>query len=182
MKKSALPLCILLGLLPFCVKAQTKFQILLDYHYNLGFSEKGYNYHIYRNSYRMHGNSLHLSVVYRFTPSVSIGGGIGADRYEEPGYNTFPVFAIIHYTPAKKRIPNAYLYTNLGYAIEGSNSSGGLLYDIGIGYKKMFRKHFGLNFQFGYNLKQFKTLYFYPTPKNRYDTRQSLSFGFGFIF
>ena len=154
----------------------------MDYHYNLGFSEKGYDYHILRNNYHMLGNSLHLSALYDFTPSLSIGAGIGSDRYEEPGYNTFPVFATVHYIPVKNHIPNAYLYTNLGYALKGEISRRGWLYDIGIGYKKMFRKHFGLNFQFGYNLKQFKIPYYYPVPKDRSSIRHSLSFGFGFIF
>lgn len=65
--------------------------------------------------------------------------------------------------------------------------------DLGIGYTKMFRRHFGLNFQIGYNLKEFAGI-----PSYRYDIdtenititylgnikdlRHSLSIGIGLVF
>lgn len=164
---------------PHLASAQSKVNVVLDYHYQLGLSETGGGYNISRKNNNMYGNSLHLSAMYNFTMQLSAGLGIGADRYDNPGYNTFPVFAAIHYSPLK-RLPNAYSYTNLGYAVIGKYSTyKGLMWDLGVGYKKMFRSHFGLNFQLGYNLKKFQD----NTGEYKPDrTRHSISFGMGAIF
>lgn len=67
----------------------------------------------------------------------------------------------------------------------------GWLWDLGIGYTKMFRRHFGLNFQIGYNLKEFGGIpsynYNIDTEEITYlgtisDLRHSLSVGIGFVF
>lgn len=119
--------------------------------------------------------------------------GIGADRYTHPDFNTIPIYGTFRYSPITK-IPKGYLYTNLGYGCFANEAiSSGWMWDLGIGYTKMFRKHFGLNFQIGYNLKEFADI-----PSYRYDIdsentvitylgkvkdlRHSLSFGIGMVF
>ena len=64
------------------------------------------------------------------------------------------------------------------------------MWDAGVGYTKMFRKHFGLNFQVGYNLKEFHGQNFYGIdPDSGADyvrkfnsVRHSLSLGVGLVF
>lgn len=134
----------------------SRFHIVLDYHYNLGLSQRIGSQTQGRNeTYRMGGNSLHLTALYDFTEKFSAGAGIGADRYTNTDFNTFPVYAAFRYRPLS-RIPAAYVYTNAGYGLFKSvNIYAGWMGDLGIGYQYMLRKHFGLNFQLGYNLKEF---------------------------
>lgn len=173
-------------------KGQCRFHVALDYHYSLGFVENFYGEPIRRSDgYNMHGNSLHLTALYDITRRISAGAGIGADRYEEPGYNTFPVFGTFHYRPFRKFL-DAYLYTNLGYGIfsgNGSDNYPGWVWDAGLGYTKMYWKHFGLNFQLGYNLKEFGGFSFFrmTTDGDYYikkvsSVRHSLSLGIGLVF
>ena len=171
-------------------QSETKFHVTLDYHYNFGLAtkEKWWN-----NGERLGGHSLHLTALYNITPRIATGIGIGADRYTHPGFNTIPVYGTFRYSPIAK-IPKGYLYTNLGYGCFANEAiSSGWMWDLGIGYTKMFRKHFGLNFQIGYNLKEFADI-----PSYRYDIdtenivitylgkvkdlRHSLSFGIGMVF
>lgn len=155
--KCAVILAALSLMYPGMVASQSRFHVVLDYHYNWGLNESGYHYSLSRHDMEMYGNSLHLTAFYKAAKRLSLGIGIGADRYESPSYNTFPLFVSGHYQLLPVRLPGGYVYSNLGYSIgrEG-NTTKGWLGDLGLGYKKMFRKHFGLNFQLGYNLKQFK--------------------------
>lgn len=172
-------------------KAQSKFHILLDYHYNFGIREKYWGKTFGRKEYKMHGNSLHLTALYDVGPKVSIGVGLGADRYEEPGYNTFPVYGTLRYQPFPKLL-SGYVFTDLGYGIfKNDNVASGWMWNVGIGYTKMLRKHFGLNFQIGYNLKEFGGIPLYQVDfysgeihyaGKKSSIRHSLSFGFGLMF
>lgn len=142
-------------------------------------------------TYRMGGNSLHLTALYDFTEKFSAGAGIGADRYTNTDFNTFPVYAAFRYRPLS-RIPAAYVYTNAGYGLFKSvNIYAGWVGDLGIGYQYMLRKHFGLNFQLGYNLKEFAGIESYAYDPSTGQTtflgkksavRHSVSFGFGLVF
>ncbi|MDR0746031.1 MAG: hypothetical protein LBF17_06020 [Mediterranea sp.] len=160
---------------------------MVDYHYNLGVSERGDLYNTTRSGLKMYGNSIHLYGLYNINNRLSVGAGAGLDRYENTGHNTLPLFLTGHYVPIIS-IPHAYAYTNLGYAIPGSTFTEGMLLDLGIGYRKMFRRHFGMNFQFGYNLKQLKGEVLFIDDKEKMKTsdysqwRHSLAFGVGFIF
>ena len=169
-----------------------RFHVVLDYHYNLGFSERYDGEKLSRgDGYKMHGNSLHLTALYDITQRISAGAGIGADRYEEPGYNTFPLFGTFRYRPIRTFL-DTYVYTNLGYGVFTREDSiyPGWMWDAGVGYTKMFRKHFGLNFQVGYNLKEFHGQNFYEIdPDSGADyvrkfnsVRHSLSLGVGLVF
>mgnify|MGYP000756714995 FL=1 len=170
------------------VKNDPKFHVLLDYHYNLGLATKQQ----WQNSgMSKGGHSLHLTALYDFTSRIAAGIGIGADRYTYPHFNTIPVYVTFRYKPVSS-IPNGYIYTNLGYGCFSNEAiAPGWLWDLGIGYTKMFRRHFGLNFQIGYNLKEFGGIpsynYNIDTEEITYlgtisDLRHSLSMGIGFVF
>ena len=173
------------------VMAQSKFNVVLDYHYNLGIKQRYNGSSFGRDQYKMSGNSLHLTALYHATPRISAGIGIGADRYEGPEFNTFPIYGAFRYRPLKNFL-NAYVYTNLGYSVfENKHIASGLMWDAGIGYTKMFRKHFGLNFQLGYNLKQFRNVPGYEYDWDKQELiylgkkscfRNSISFGAGLVF
>jgi hypothetical protein len=164
------------------LSSQSKFHIELDYHYMFGLSEKGDVADFNRSENKMYGNSLHLSGIYRMSDMFSAGIGIGADRYENPGYNTFPVFATIQHFPLQI-FPEGYVYTDAGYAFKTSDATPGFLWNLGIGYKRMFREHFGLKAQFGYNLKQLKSnRWIVEDTRNPSQHRHSLMLGVGVIF
>jgi len=172
------------------VSAQSKIHFVTDIHYLYGLSETSSYLTITRKDVNLYGKSLHLTSLYDFSKSISAGIGIGADRYENPGYNTFPIFASLHYTPFITSHPRTYLFTNLGYGIKTSDAHSGLMFDAGIGYKKMFSRRFGLNFQLGYNLKQINEtpLYISTSDSQSWNlisvtsVRHSLSLGVGVIF
>lgn len=168
-------------------KERVKFHVALDYHYNYGI---GSNQEWVSNEHEG-GHSLHLTALYDFASKLSAGVGIGADRYTSPDFNTFPIYGTVHYRPLV-RIPQVCLYTNLGYGCFSNEAiAAGWVWDLGIGYTKMFRKHFGLNFQLGYNLKEFAGIPTYElnpdTGDIKYvgksnDIRHSLSLGIGLVF
>lgn len=190
-KRNAILIIGALFLLIPAVKAQSKFHIILDYHYNFGICEKYWGRTFDREEYKMHGNSLHFTALYDITRKISVGAGIGADRYEEPGYNTFPVYGTFRYRPLSG-LQDGYVFTDLGYGLfKNDNVAHGWMWNAGIGYTKMFRKHFGLNFQLGYNLKEFGGIPSYEVnlvngevnyvgKKN--SIRHSVSFGIGLVF
>lgn len=172
------------------VKKEPKIHVILDYHYNFGLAtrEKWWN-----DGEQPGGHSLHLTALYDIIPRIAAGIGIGADRYTHPGFNTIPIYGTFRYSPVPC-IPKGYVYTNLGYGCFANDAiAPGWMWDLGIGYTKMFRRHFGLNFQIGYNLKEFAGI-----PSYRYDIdtenititylgkikdlRHSLSIGIGLVF
>ncbi len=174
---------VLLFLCISVLQAQSKFQVILDYRYMLGLSEHGDVMDLSRKEAKMYGNALRLSCLYSLFSQVATGIGVGADRYEIPSYNTLPVFAIVHYNP-NKNIP-FYLFGDTGYSFEMGSAVSGFLMDMGVGYKLLIKRNFGLNFQVGYNLKQFNGEIYDLEIENNISctqTRQSLTFGIGFIF
>ena len=145
----------------------------LSYLHGLYESSGDFNSSISRNDMNLYGKSLHLSLDYAVTEKFSAGVGIGADRYENPGYNTFPVFALIHYKPLRYKPVD--IFSELGYSFQSQTCEKGLMWNIGIGYTKMFKRHFGINGRIGYNLKQFRH------DENNFGSRSSLLFGFGVV-
>jgi hypothetical protein len=182
-------LLLLLGFPIFQAQAQadSKFRVLLDYKYMFGINEHGNCWNLSRKNAEMYGNSFRLSCLYSLSSQLFAGVGIGADRYEAPGRNTIPVFAAAHYNPNMK-LP-IYFFSNAGFSLKTGTITPGFLMDLGIGHKHMFRKHFGLSFQFGYNFKRFKEDVFvinlddgslsYLDGKH---TRHSLTCGIGLVF
>lgn len=167
-------------------KGQGKFHFDIDYHYNLGLCEKLMGVPLKRSQYKMGGNSVQLSSRYDITPRWSAGMGIGLSRYTNLDYNTLPVFATVRYKAIEK-VPDIYLFSDLGYALKVGEFTKGINGNIGIGYTHMFQKHFGLNFQIAYNVKRFNDIpvYIYDVDSqethlfNENGTRHSLSFGVG---
>ena len=157
MKITTLAIMLLFSFATFAQKGNktSPFNIMFDYHYNLGLTDRGYLHKSNRSDLKMYGNSIHLTGLYNLNQKWSVGAGLGLDRYENLGYNTFPIFVTSHFSPLE-HIPSAYLYTNLGYAVGGEAFTKGMLFDLGLGYKLMLKRHFGFNFQFGYNLKDFR--------------------------
>lgn len=168
------------------IKGQSRFHFDIDYHYNLDLCEKIMGETLKRGQYKMGGNSVQLSSRYDITPRWSAGMGIGLSRYTNLDYNTMPVYATVRYK-AMEKVPNLYIFTDLGYALKVGDFTKGFTGNIGIGYTHMFKKHFGLNFQIAYNLKRFNDVpvYIYDVDSqethlfNENSTRHSLSFGVG---
>lgn len=167
-------------------KGQGKFHFDIDYHYNLGLCEKIMGQTLKRDQYNMGGNSIQFTPRYDITRQWSAGIGIGLSRYTNLDYNTMPVYATVRYKAIEK-VPDLYLFTDLGYALKVGDFTKGFTGNIGIGYTHMFKKHFGLNFQIAYNLKRFNDvpvyIYNVESQETRYfnenTTRHSLSFGVG---
>ena len=164
-------------------EAQCKFHVDLDYHYYFGLAEKvSINRHTdTRSDYNMGGNSLTLAARYDVHPKVSVGAGVGLARYTQRYFNTLPIYATLRYKPIEK-VKDAYVFTDLGYAIDSEKDdfTPGVLFNLGVEYTKMFAKHFGVNFQLGYNLKQFK--YNHSNIPDLKSTRHSVIFGVGLTF
>jgi len=160
----------------------------VDYHYNLGLSERLAGTTLSRSDYGLGGHSLHLSARYDVATRWSAGVGIGLDRYTEPDYNTMPIFATVRFVPLTT-IPSAYAFADLGYSTRAWSCVEGMVGNLGVGYTYMISRHFGLNFQVAYNLKRFHESYqtwlsdadgYGETSMN--STRHSLSFGVGLTF
>lgn len=167
--------------------AQSKIHFDLDYHYNLGLSQRFMGTTLKRDVYKMGGNSLHFTARYDISTQWSAGIGIGIDRYTKPDFNTLPLYATVRYKMVKQ-VPALYTFADLGYALKAGNK--GFTGNLGIGYSHMLKKHFGFNFQIAYNLKNFESI---PTYIYNIDSQQilyreenclrhSLSFGIGLIF
>ncbi|WP_315358951.1 hypothetical protein [Prevotella nigrescens] len=168
-------------LLSIDAKAQSKFHVDLDYHYYFGLAGKVGSKTDTRSDYNMGGNSLTLAARYDVHPKVSVGAGVGLARYTQRYFNTLPIYATLRYKPIEK-VKDAYVFTDLGYAIDSEKDdfTPGVLFNLGVGYTKMFAKHFGVNFQLGYNLKQFK--YNHSNIPDLKSTRHSVIFGVGLTF
>lgn len=178
--------------------AQSKLHFDVDYHYNLGLSERQLGTNHGRNDYEMGGHSLRLATRYDVSQKLSAGVGIGLDRFTHPDYNTLPVFATLRYKPLTK-LHNAYAFTDLGYAIKTADDfAPGFTGRFGVGYSLPLGKRFGLNFQVAYGLNTFREKVSYystvwdeesggygivqdGTFKSTF-TRHNLSFGVGITF
>jgi len=171
------------------VRAQSKLHFDVDYHYNLGFVENFMGTKLTRGDYGLSGHSIRFAPRYDFAERWSAGIGVGWDRYNDPDYNTLPIFATVRYY-ALQQVPNAYAFADLGYAIKTGDYVKGFTGSLGVGYTYQIAKHFGLNFQIAYNLKQFADVPLVIINENPYEvtttekncTRHSLSLGVGITF
>ncbi|MDR2969490.1 MAG: hypothetical protein LBV32_07805 [Tannerellaceae bacterium] len=164
-------------------RGEDKFHIHLDYNYLLGLYEKGA---FLGGKSKLSGFDIHLAGMYDINKRLSLGAGVGVEKLANPWYTIFPVFAKALYSPLSTT-DKPYVFTKLGYGIGTEYSNAGLLFNPGVGYRIMFRKHFGINFMLGYHLQSVRYdvfiedgigSYAIPTHNNRH----SLSFGVGFIF
>ena len=185
-------LCIITGgATMLSAKAQSKFHIDLDYHNNIGLSENMFGHNYGPSDFNMGGHSLRLGARYDVAEKLSVGGGIGLDRYTGDDFNTMPIYATLRYKPFKK-LAGAYAFTDLGYAIDPSfgDFHKGFTGKLGVGYTINLAKNFGLNFQVAYDYKDFRNVWYgyISTESNMpifYEsnaTRHSLSLGVGVTF
>lgn len=168
-----------------------KFQFDIDYQYTLGLKQSALGSSVNRNKFEMHGNAFLLSGLYNINDKFSVGAGFGLDSFS-PSPKTLPIFATFRYRPLQTlSLKDMYCFTNLGYGVLSTDNyeyAPGWLFNIGIGWQKMFRKHFGINLKIGYSLNEFRS------EKHDYDDvtgsfvgskfnvlRNSILFGFGFV-
>lgn len=130
-----------------------KIRFYVETSYLYGLVEKGDGFKITRSNSNMSGMGLHLSALYSFSKVFSAGVGLGLDRYNNPGYNSLPIFTSLQCMPLSVN-RNIYAFTNIGYGIGGADFTKGGMCDLGIGYKLIIKQSFGLNLKLGYNLKQ----------------------------
>ncbi len=102
----------------------------------------------------MHSKSLRITEFYSLTETINLGLGVGVDKFYNPMYNIFPVFGSVQYMPLKGNNNIPYLFSNVGYGLPLQIVNYGLMTDLGLGYKLVNSKQFGLNVQFGYNYQQ----------------------------
>lgn len=166
--------------------AQDKVNFIFDYHYNLGVTQKYWGETYHRGEHKMGGNSLQLYALYNMNQLLSAGAGIGLEHYNKPNSTAIPLFVTGRVRPLEY-YKEAYVYSNLGYSFF---SRSGWLWSLGLGYTWNVSEFFGLNFQFGYQLNQFRKMnindfgYDIDTPKSikKNLVRNSLSFGIGLVF
>lgn len=183
---------LMIGAVPVRVSARfvdrLHFEVSYDYSLGLSHSVKGHG--LPQGYMETSGNMFHFTGIYDFNRTFSVGLGIGIDRYKS-NIETLPIFGTLRYRPFQNPIiKNLYAYTNIGYGIPDDDDrslSSGLLLNLGLGWQKMFRSHFGVNAHIGYCLNQFKDHAGYRWEGYTFDQkvsiwRNSLSFGFGFVF
>ena len=179
-----------------------QFHAGIDVKYSVGVCEEDIDLNKVDNT-----NSLGINVsgLYEFTPQIWAGVGITTNINDKSmmvveDYTVtkvpimqFAPYITMRYRPFTKHL-NAYVFTDLGYALPFSiannvqSFSEGVMWNAGVGYSLMFAKHFGLNFNVGYNLQQIKGTPYLLSSSNS-DTkiasnniRHSVAFAIGLIF
>ncbi len=143
------------------------------------------------NSYT---KSLRLVLGYYISPYLSAGFGFGADRYEFPGANTFPLFLDLR-GYLKDSGNTAFVFFDVGKTIVFSSQAqeGGNIFDSGVGYKFFIGKKTCLIGKVGYNYFKNKEWIWQSTeitslnPASEtyrwfYLKRQSITFTVGLMF
>lgn len=166
LKRNILLLLIVISNMATCAVEPSKFQFALDFSLSAGFHQrfKTLEDHPVSSQGIYGGYFRHLSLLYNINKKFTSGIGIGLDSYRLAP-NAVPIFGTFRHRPIQKSIlENFYYYANFGYSIPIVNTlnfAAGWLFDLGIGWQKNFRKHFGINAQLGYGLKEFRTYYGY---------------------
>jgi hypothetical protein len=145
-----------------------QFHAGIDIKYSIGVCEENADLYKIDNTNSL---GINLSGLYEFTPQIWAGVGMitninnkGMTIVDDFTVTEMPImqfapYITMRYRPFVKHL-NAYVFTDLGYAIpfkteEGIQTfSNGVMWNIGVGYSYMFKKHFGLNFNVGYSLQQ----------------------------
>jgi len=148
---------------------------LTECRYMLGIEQRGDYYPLSGfGSPLMYTFSLRGGLGYYISPYFSAGIGTGFDVNKYPDISTLPVLVDIRfYLMNKPNTPFAYVEAGPHIPIEDAFSKG-FTAEAGIGYKYMFKRHFGINATVSWVFKTFGD--------GDHSRRQSLSFGIGFIF
>jgi hypothetical protein len=91
---------------------------------------------------------------YFITPRFSVALGAGADAYQDPSYNTFPVYADVRaYLHDARNSP--YLFMDLGRSLAiGPEFEEGMHLNVGAGFKYFVSERICLNTSIGYNYQR----------------------------
>ena len=106
------------------------------------------------NTDQSYAKSLNVVLGYFVIPRrLMVGLGFGLDRYEDPGFNTAPLYGDIrYYWTDERNIP--YFYASLGGLLKLSvDFKPGATGRIGIGYKFFASKKLALHADLGYMAK-----------------------------
>lgn len=182
---------LLLLLVGWPANAEKKIHFNVETSYLFGIKEST-DYCTYeRDSWNIYGLSLHLSTMWNFSRFLSAGAGVGLDRYNNPGYNTLPIFIALQSSPFNS-VENFHAFANFGLCVNSKTFSGGEMLELGIGYKFRIKKEFGISFRFGYNLRWSehkpainlpdKGELFFVDIEDMFHTRQSICAGIGLVF
>lgn len=149
------------ALLPVAGWAQSQdnaseFNFEVGYSHSFGLHQSGF-YHTDQTKY---GNSWRVAALYNITPQLSAGAGFEIGALENPSCNRMAPYATIRYKPFEGSGKDLYLYGNLGWAI-GTDDKHNRFYpgftgEAGLGYTKMFAKHFGVYIHAGYGFNQMR--------------------------
>ncbi len=181
--------------------SRPRWQFGFELNYALGLAESAVHERTieYANSY-MDGVCFRASAYFNINSHWTVGAGLGFDIYNRD-HPTLPIFATVRYMPwTKPRVADFFFFSHLGGGIstdENRGLNGGFMADIGAGWHKMFRRHFGLEFELGYRVNQFnsdasyltvfideenQTFQLYNVRSVNTFWRHSLFFGVGLIF
>jgi len=130
------------------------------------------------NSYT---KSLRIGVGWFISPQISCGLGFGADRYERPGANTFPLYIDLRgFLTDKESSPFAFFDAGKAVAFGAAQEKGKIL-DAGLGYQLKVAPKSKLDFKVGYSYFKSKEFYRNETKWN-YLKRNSIRFTLGVVF
>ncbi len=125
--------------------------------------------------------SLRISAGWFFNPYFSAGVGFGADRYEQPGANTFPLY--VDFRGYLRNHPNtAFAFFDIGKAVSfKAAQEKRMLLDAGLGYQFRLSQRLRLTAKGGYSY--FKSEEFFKSETGwNYMKRNSLRFTVGLVF
>ncbi len=141
-----------------------------------------------------YSKSLRFILGYFINPHVSTAIGFGADRFEDPGANTFPLFLDFRgYLKDAKNTPFVFFDVGKTAVFSSQAQEGGNLFDGGFGYKFFIGEKTCLNAKVGYNYFKNKEWAWQSTDINSlnpasetyrwfYLKRQSITFSIGLMF
>ena len=141
-----------------------------------------------------YAKSLRFVAGYFLNPHFSAGVGFGADRFEIPGANTFPLFLDLRgYIKDARNTPFVFLDAGKTVVFNSQAQEGGPLVDGGAGYKFFVGKKACVIAKAGYNYFKNKDFLWLSTDTDSmepdadtyrwfYLKRQSATFSIGLLF
>jgi len=113
---------------------------------------------------------------------LAIGLGVGIAAYVNPTITTIPVYGSINYSLANKR-STPYFYGNVGYSFATTrHTNGGLLSEIGTGWKFGLGRKSHLGPEIGYRYQEYNYEFIDSSYGNIGGHLNSLSIGIVFTF
>lgn len=108
------------------------------------------------SAFKQRGTLISTINGWKFNAHLGAGLGVGISSYVNPTITMIPIYANIDYYFLKKR-STPYIYGNVGYSFATTNAiNGGLLTDVGLGWKFSAGKKINLGPEFGYRYQEYK--------------------------